>query len=484
MPNTIQRIKKLSQLLANQIAAGEVAERPASVVKELIENSIDASAQHITIDIEKGGVGLIKIHDDGVGIHKDDLELAVNCHATSKIIEQDDLINVGTLGFRGEALASVSSVSRFCLTSNIVGQETAWQLLLDGRDDSSKLQPASHPRGTTVEVRDLFFNTPARRKFLRAERTEFNHIEEIVRRIALSRFEVGFTLKNNQKEILNLRPSKNENDRIKRIEKICSGAFINNSIAVDCKENNIQLNGWIAKPSFSRSQNDLQYFYVNGRLVRDKLINHAIRTAYQDLLYPGRQAAFVLYLNLEPSRVDVNVHPTKHEVRFYESRLIHEFLVNSISKKLNPVELEIGPAATKTYTQSETFQERPKRVQERVAVYDALRKASKSKKGNVFKNYVESEVVLHSKLENKETPQLGYAIGKLHDYYILSESKRGLVLVDLRKANNCISHARVQSDLATLSDFNIFLRELESINNNQDAWKELSLEELNKLFIL
>ena len=330
-------IRLLDNRLANQIAAGEVVERPASVVKELLENSLDAGARRVTVEVESGGVKLIRIRDDGHGIGKNDLALALSRHATSKISELEDLEGVATLGFRGEALASISSVSRLTLTSNSEGQESGWQVLTEGRDMDAVVNPAPHPIGTTLEVKDLFFNTPARRKFLRTEKTEFSHLEEVVKRLALSRFDVGFTLRHNQRSIHQLRPANTQAEKDRRVASLCSPKFIENAVIVDVEASGLKLWGWVGLPTFSRSSADLQYFFVNGRVIRDKLVAHAVRQAYRDVLYSGRHPTFVLYLELDPSMVDVNVHPTKHEVRFRDGRTVHNFLFSTLHRALGEV---------------------------------------------------------------------------------------------------------------------------------------------------
>ncbi|WP_085300372.1 DNA mismatch repair endonuclease MutL [Cognaticolwellia mytili] len=312
--------------LANQIAAGEVVERPSSVVKELVENSLDAGATSIRIDIEKGGAKRIRIVDNGKGIAKDELGLALSRHATSKIKDLDDLEAISSLGFRGEALASISSVSRLTLTSKPQAQTSAWQANAEGRDMAVAVNPAAHPDGTTIDVIDLFFNTPARRKFLRTEKTEFGHIEEVIKRIALARFDVAFVLTHNHKVIKQFRIANSAAQRSKRVAQICSQKFIDNALEVDCQHDGFHIHGWIAQPSFYRSQNDLTYSYVNGRMMRDKLINHAIRQAYAELLPNDSYPAFVLFLKLDFREVDVNVHPAKHEVRFHQGRYVHDFI--------------------------------------------------------------------------------------------------------------------------------------------------------------
>lgn len=321
--------------LANQIAAGEVVERPASVVKELVENSLDAGATKLHIDIEKGGSKRIRIIDNGSGIVKDELCLALSRHATSKIKNLDDLESIASLGFRGEALASISSVARLTLTSKPKSQSSAWQACAQGRDMEVTVQPAAHPDGTTIDVQDLFFNTPARRKFLRIDKTEFTHIDEVIRRIALARFDVAITLTHNGKIIRQYQGLPNKTQYGKRVAKICGQKFIDHALVIDCQHDDLHLWGWVATPDFVRNQNDLAYSYVNGRMMRDKLINHAIRQAYADLLPSEGYPAFVLYLELDHREVDVNVHPAKHEVRFHQGRYIHDFIYSVVHRAFN-----------------------------------------------------------------------------------------------------------------------------------------------------
>lgn len=322
--------------LANQIAAGEVVERPASVVKELVENSLDAGANQIHIEIEKGGAQLIKIRDNGCGIAKQDLALALARHATSKIATLEDLECILSLGFRGEALASISSVSRLTLTSRPEGQTEAWQAYAQGREMTVEIQPASHPVGTTVSVANLFFNTPARRKFLRTDKTEFQHIDEVIRRIALAKPHVTFILSHNGKVVRQYRKvlDNSVEQQQKRVAAICGDAFIQQATHIDWQHGDLHLHGWIGMPTLARTQNDLCYSYVNGRMMRDKTINHAIRQAYGDSIAQGDYPAFVIFLDLDPSHVDVNVHPAKHEVRFHQGRLVHDFILQGVHQAL------------------------------------------------------------------------------------------------------------------------------------------------------
>ncbi|HAT3810175.1 TPA: DNA mismatch repair endonuclease MutL [Morganella morganii] len=346
-------IRILPPQLANQIAAGEVVERPASVVKELVENSLDAGATRIDIDIERGGEKLIRIRDNGCGIAKDELALALARHATSKIATLDDLEAIMSMGFRGEALASISSVSRLTFTSRTRDQNEAWQAYAEGREMDVTLKPAAHPAGSTVEVLDLFFNTPARRKFLRTEKTEFGHIDEVVRRIALSRFDVAINLTHNGKLMRQYRPVKADDQQERRLGAICGTAFMQQALAVTWSHEELEIRGWLASPADYNGPADLQYCYVNGRMMRDRLINHAIRQAYEDRLSGDQQPAYVLYLTIDPRQVDVNVHPAKHEVRFHQARLVHDFIYQAVLSVLKqheqPVSLfEPDPSAPQT----------------------------------------------------------------------------------------------------------------------------------------
>ncbi|QTL35878.1 DNA mismatch repair endonuclease MutL [Pseudoalteromonas viridis] len=321
-------IEILPARLANQIAAGEVVERPASVVKELVENSIDAGATRIQIDIERGGHKLIRIRDNGAGIVKDELTLALSRHATSKLKTLDDLECISSLGFRGEALASISSVSRLTLSSKPADQETAWQAFAEGRDMTVQIQPTAHPDGTTIEVKDLFFNTPARRKFLRTEKTEFSHIDELIKRIALSRFDLALTLTHNQKVIRQFR-ARPDPYSVERVAQVAGKVFAQQASFVESGHDGLKLYGWVLPVGCS---NQTQYTYVNGRMMRDKLILHAIRQAFEETAGAVDTPGFVIYLELDPTQVDVNVHPAKHEVRFHQARLIHDFIVQAVKQ--------------------------------------------------------------------------------------------------------------------------------------------------------
>ncbi len=333
---SIASIRLLSRQLANQIAAGEVVERPASILKELLENSLDADAHTIDIDVEQGGIKRIVIRDDGFGIAADELALAVSRHATSKIHSLQDLQAIASMGFRGEALASIASVSHLQLTSRQADSEQAWQLQISDADQRpSEPVPAAHPVGTTVETRDLFYNIPARRKFLRSKRTEYRHIEDVVRRVALSRFDVVLRFRHNQREVFHLPLAADRAAQERRLARLCGKVFVQQAQHIEAVSNDsprLQLSGWALPPQAARSQADLQYFFVNGRIIRDRLVNHALRQAYADRIYPGRHPGWVLYLQLDPQQLDVNVHPTKHEVRFREARQVHDFLAHSLSQ--------------------------------------------------------------------------------------------------------------------------------------------------------
>lgn len=473
------KIHQLTPRLANQIAAGEVVERPASVIKELLENCLDAQATKVEVDVEQGGVKLMRVRDNGTGIGEQDLALALSRHATSKIASLEDLESVQSLGFRGEALASVSSVSRLTLTSNTHGQESAWQVIAQGRDMEAQLQPAAHPIGTSVEVRDLFFNTPARRKFLRTEKTEFGHLEEVIKRLALSRFDVAFSLKHNQKVIHNLRPADTQTAQEKRVASVCGPAFMQQALHIEMEAPGLRLWGWVGLPTFSRSQMDLQYFFVNGRVVKDKLVGHAVRQAYRDVLYHGRHPAFVLYLELEPSNVDVNVHPTKNEVRFRDGRLVHDFIFRSLHKTLAQVrpETPTGGGIEQLGVMQDQFQVQPEGLEAGVfsgqTQVDLGQVAGNPTSSNTqqmpwlsgslnqpspFQMQEQAKVYGHlhgdsaplmgSTLEAGQVPPLGYAVAQLHGIYILSENAKGLVLVDMHAAHERIVYEKMKTSWA------------------------------------
>ena len=457
------RIQALPIQLVNQIAAGEVVERPSSVVKELVENCFDAGAGQITIEIEMGGTRLIKIRDDGCGIVKEDLALALSRHATSKIATLQDLEQVSSMGFRGEALPSISSVARLTLISRTTDSQCAWRVTADGSELDFDPQPDPHPQGTTVDVRDLFYNTPARRKFLKTEKTEFAHIETLIKRMALSQFEIGFSLSHNQKEILNLKPATTEVSQEHRVASICGPAFIESSVKIDFAASGLQLSGWVGLPTFSRSQQDMQFFYVNGRLIRDKLVAHAIKQAYQDVLYHGRHPVFVLYLTLDPILVDVNAHPAKLEVRFREGRLVHDFLFSALHRSLADLRPEHSAAAAVNW------------IDESVAEVTAAEIVSTAPQAKVFdtKSAYYSGPIQQTSLplsiaesinayaslspyaQAEQKPRLpvsaaqdmhplGYAIAHIHNIYILAETPKGVILVDAHAAHERVTYERLK----------------------------------------
>ena len=451
----MNRINSLSKRLANQIAAGEVVERPASVIKELLENSLDAGATRLQIDVEQGGVKLIRVKDNGCGIHKDDLALALSRHATSKIIELTDLENITSLGFRGEALASISSVSRFHIISNSSEESgsSGWKVEVEGQEVEVSVSPAAHPQGTSAEVRDLFFNVPARKKFLKTEKTEFTRIDEVIKRIALSRFDVQFNLKHNQRTIHQLLPAISEQERQRRVSLVCGPVFVDNSVYIDVERSGLRLWGWVSLPTFSRSQSDLQYFYVNGRTIRDKLVTHAVKQAYRDVLFHGRHPAYMLYLELAPSSVDVNVHPTKHEVRFRDSRLVHDFLFSALHKALAEVTPSVQIAsqhAGMTGTESKFAHDDPKvygkQASLRLAEPTTAPYGAYATTNVRDHDQIQEQIASLAKLNagNEEVPPLGYAIAHLHGIYILAQNKEGLIIVDMHAAHERIIYERMK----------------------------------------
>ena len=445
-PLLTPRIQRLPPQLISQIAAGEVVERPASVIKELLENSLDAGATRISVEVEQAGIRLIRVRDNGSGIPPDDLTLALARHATSKIASFDDLQRVASLGFRGEALPSIASVSRLTLTSRVAGQENGWRVSGDGGDTMDKPAPAPHPIGATVEIRDLFFNVPARRKFLRSERTEFGHIEECVRRLALSRFAVGFSLWHHQRAVLSLDPVPDQAGWAQRVAELCGREFIAASVFIDHQETGLRLWGWIGLPEASRAQTDLQNFFVNGRPVRDRVLSHALRQAYQDVLYRDRHPAATIYLELDPVALDVNAHPAKQEVRFRESPAVHEFVRRTVKAALAdmrpgavpPSLIAVGERGGLIHRFGSGPAGAPVRgVQERMAAYGQLHEAP-----------AESGVADAPVAANPEPPPLGYALGQLHGCYVLAENPAGLVVVDMHAAHERILYERLKAALA------------------------------------
>ncbi len=476
-------IERLSPRLANQIAAGEVVERPASVIKEVLENSLDAGATRIEIDVEDGGIKLMRIRDNGNGIDKQDLSLALARHATSKIKLLDDLEAVATLGFRGEALASISSVSRLLLTSNSSDSHNGWVAKTEGRDMVAEISPAPHPRGTTVEVRDLFFNTPARRKFLRTEKTEFSRIDDVVKQLALAHFKVSFELRHNQRAIRSFRASVNEADRARRVAQICGPAFMDSALEIDIERHGLRLWGWVALPTFSRSQADLQHFYVNGRAIKDRLVSHAVKKAYSDVLFHGRHPAFVLFLEVDPATVDVNVHPTKHEVRFRDHRSVHDFIFSGLHHALadvrperqvqvepaenilnrihsasgvndietSPTQQKAMPLASSESTFSDPSSSSSVNAQPLSANFfsNQSSQAPQVRETMQFYQAAAQESPANSNVDDSaEIPPLGFAIAQLKGIYILAENADGLIMVDMHAAHERVTYERMKLEFA------------------------------------
>ena len=492
------RIHVLDPRLANQIAAGEVVERPSSVTKELIENAIDAGSQRIEVEIEQGGARLIKVRDDGIGIGEQDLPLALARHATSKIGSLEDLEGVSSLGFRGEALASISSVSRLELVSNAEEDPRGgWRVVAEGRGMEARVTPAPHPRGTSVAVRDLFFNTPARRKFLRTEKTEFAHVEEAFRRQALSRYDITWVLRHNQKVVHQLPSGLSAPAQERRIASLLGKNFIEHARYIEREAGGLRLSGWVGLPTHSRSQADQQYFFVNGRVVRDRLVAHAVRQAYRDVLYNGRHPVFVLYLTLDPDVVDVNVHPTKHEVRFRDGRMVHDFLYSSLHHCLASsrpseddeeaarasVQPVSSPALTGMKGDASLQASQPESAQwQQQGIALAPPQTSARHPGaEKVRRFMQGYQALHPDHEEmlltpqapgawaNETrpanevreaplvmpesnpasaPPLGFALGQLHGIYILAQNAQGLVLVDMHAAHERIVYERMKNQLA------------------------------------
>ncbi|MGA8276879.1 MAG: DNA mismatch repair endonuclease MutL [Rhodanobacteraceae bacterium] len=441
----MSRIHPLPSELINQIAAGEVIERPASVVKELIENSLDAGARRIDIDVENGGARLIRVRDDGTGIDAEDLALALTAHATSKIGSFEELERVGTLGFRGEALPSIASVSRLVLISRPARQEHAYRIAMDG-GALQPVRPEQHPAGTSVEVRDLFHNVPARRKFLRAERTEFNHVEELVRSIALARCGVELHLRHNGKPVRRYQTARDEAGVLGRLGDVLGADFPTRSLRVEHTAAGLHLSGWVGLPTASRAQADQQYFHVNGRRVRDRLVAHAIRQAYSDVLFHGRHPVFVLFLELDPALVDVNVHPTKQEVRFREGRLVHDFLYRTLDEALSATRAGTRPAHLPPRPVPSHPGYRPQSslgVGEPLAAYAALLgrpQPSSVPLDEAGQPHARAEPVTG----DGSSPPLGFALAQLHGIFILAQNAEGVILVDMHAAHERVIYEKLK----------------------------------------
>ena len=471
-----RRIKPLNTVLANQIAAGEVIERPASVVKELLENALDAGATKIEIYIEQGGSGLIEIKDNGFGIHVDDMPLAVIRHATSKIFDAQELAAIATLGFRGEALASIAAVSRLVLSSSQSDDGIGYELTINGSAYSEQAITAiAHQRGTRLQIRDLFFNVPARRKFLKSIGTEFGHIEEVVRRMALSHFDVGFTLVHNGQVKLELPIADSGELRGQRVKRILGARFVETSHWLDESSISMQLSGWLGHPSEARGQADQQYLFVNGRMVKDKTISHALRMAYEGILHGHQHPAYLLFLDIDPERVDVNVHPTKHEVRFLAQREVHEFVRHYARQvlaqfKTAPAELSaaLHPSQRDNAQVEPTMQQAPLSLhhvsheQTQISTDSTLAHQQPNSSGynqnNSYQNYAnqvpyntpEVQSALASYLQPTRASSfepiksdideypLGVAIAQLHGIYILAQNTDGMIIVDMHAAHERI----------------------------------------------
>lgn len=465
------RINALDPRLINQIAAGEIIERPASIIKELIENSLDAGATQIEIEVENAGVKRLKISDNGHGILKQDLAMALSRHATSKIENLEDLERVATLGFRGEALPSIASVTRLTISSRETNADQAWMVSSDGNNKITEPEPVAHPVGTTIETRDLFYNTPARRKFLRTDNTEFKHLDQAVRRMALARFDVAFKLSHNGKVVLHLPAVKSDDPR--RVAMVCGQNVPENSVYIDEQSGDMRLSGWLGSPSFSRSQADMQYFFLNGRLIRDKTVMHAVRLGYQDVLFHGRHPVYVLYLQMDPAAVDVNVHPTKHEVRFRDSRSVHGYVSHVLKRSLsasagesssmtlneqgrvsiptapNPNQTEYKPQVTEQqpfrYSHSEAASVTPSQIQEQIQSYQSV--IANNSSSTLVESKLEQQPENVS--ESEHSPPLGFAVAQLKGIYILAENQQGLVLVDMHAAHERIVYERLKQSLDT-----------------------------------
>jgi DNA mismatch repair protein MutL len=432
-------ILELPSHLINQIAAGEVVERPASVVKELVENSLDAGARNLQVDIVSGGQKLIRVRDDGAGIPADELALALSRHATSKISSLDDLEAVASLGFRGEALPSIASVARLTLCSRTAAADSAWQVDVEGGEISPP-RPAAHPPGTTVEVHDLFYNTPARRRFLRTERTEFGHIDKWLRRLALSRPDVAFTITHNRRTVLQLAAASTNDGRLRRVAKICGDVFAEQAVFLERETDGVAISGWIGLPTFNRSQPDMQYWFVNGRSVNDKTLSHAVRHAYRDVLFHGRFPAYVLGLTVDPASVDANAHPAKHEVRFRDGRRVHGVVAQSVEIALSetrPGGHSVAPltiGGNDSYAQGSMPLAGSSRAPGIAAVRDSL----------TAYEALSGAAALDISTDREEIPPLGFAVAQLAGVYILAENKQGLVVVDMHAAHERILYEQLK----------------------------------------
>ena len=511
-----EMIHQLDQQLINQIAAGEVVERPASVVKELVENSLDAGATKIEVEIERGGARLIRVRDNGHGIDKSQLKRALAAHATSKICDLDDLEAVASLGFRGEALASIASVSRLNLASRITDAEHGWSI----RAETGEITPSSCPLGSTIEVHDLFYNTPARRKFLKTEPTEFKHIDDLIKRLSLARRDVQFSLRHNNKVVRHLQVGRGEQAETERLKLICGQAFIEHAQALDEHsggESSMALRGWVARPEFSRQQADMQYFFVNGRLIKDRLVAYAIRKAYRDVLYHGRQPAYVLYLTLDPANVDVNVHPQKHEVRFRHQGNVHDFLFGSLHRVLSgqrqttgqaveggsgQAQIQVGHrqvnlpvnkpllAPTPNASGYPRHEHTKNQITDASNNYISLMRAAQSAVKNTDASKpissTETTSVVEQSEGNSNDYPLGFALAQLQGVYILAENTQGLILVDMHAAHERVTYEQLKQSysngevrsqrLLVPATIAVSEREAETAQNHTDWLQAVGLQ--------
>lgn len=454
-------IQALPDHLINQIAAGEVVERPASVVKELVENAVDAGATRIEIELEEGGVRRIRVRDNGTGIVPAEVPLALSRHATSKIGSLDDLESVLTMGFRGEALPSIASVSRLSLTSRTADHEHAHRVELEGGRVVAE-SPHPHPPGTTIEVCDLFFNVPARRKFLKAERTELGHIEEWLRQLALARPDIDVRVSHNGKM---LRRWNRQDDLLstRRLDETLGEAFVANAMRIEAEAVGIALSGWIARPTYNRAAADQQYLFVNGRAIRDRSVAHAIRRAYGDVLFHGRHPAYVLFVTIDPRRVDVNVHPAKHEVRFRDARFVHDFVYRTVAEALRETrpgaQVDLN-APTSSYLSSSgntttasgaaptsfrDWRPAPSNLPLRAQSLDSSAAALQAQLyASSTPAAAPSTIADSTPQSDDDIPPLGYAIAQLHGIYILSETREGMIIVDMHAAHERIVYERLK----------------------------------------
>lgn len=450
-------IQQLPDLLINQIAAGEVVERPSSVAKELIENSLDAGARSIQVILEQGGKRLIRVIDDGSGIPKDEMRLALARHATSKISSLEELEEVASMGFRGEALPSMASVSRMNITSRTEGAEHGWQVTVSNGEISEPI-PSAGAQGTSVELRDLFYNVPARRKFMKADRTEFSHVDELVKRFSLSRPDVGFQLTHNNRVVRRFAPVRNDVDMKARLQAVLGEEFVDHALSIDEQRGSFGLKGWVAEPRYNRPQADRQFFFVNGRVIKDRVVAHAIRQAYRDVLFHGRHPAFVLFFDMPPAGVDVNVHPQKHEVRFRDSRGVHGFIYSTLNHGLAAAGVGGGalrpgteirePAAagaSHEWVPQQTGMQM--NVTEQVRSYAQL--LSTPSAGSIAAGSAADSATRSAEgADASEVPLLGYALAQLHGVYILAQNQHGLVLVDMHAAHERITYERLKAGVA------------------------------------